>query len=83
MISQKLVTNTLGASIQPIDSQGILQGHNWRGTEDVNGFVDLTWRFEMKNGGTNNTRFFVTSDYDPPFDAVLGKNDAQHVGILQ
>lgn len=83
MISPKLVTKTLGAPIQPLDSKGKLQGHNQRGTEDVNGFVDLIWRFELQRGGTNYMRFFVTSDYDPPFDAVLGRKDAMHAGIIQ
>lgn len=82
MISPKLVANTLGVSLQPPDKQDTSYGHGRKGAEEVEGFVDLTWRFEMRSVTPYKMRFFVTSNDDPPYDAVLGEKDAKHVGML-
>jgi hypothetical protein len=48
----------------------------------VDGYVDLEWCFENRKA-TNKSRFFVTSVHDPPYDAVLGRPDAERYGILK
>lgn len=48
----------------------------------MDGYVDLEWCFENTKT-TNKSRFFVTSAQDPPYDAVLGRPDARHYGILK
>ncbi|OAL06556.1 hypothetical protein IQ06DRAFT_299298 [Phaeosphaeriaceae sp. SRC1lsM3a] len=81
-ISQTLVNDVLHASIQRYDKEAVSGGHDRKDEEEIDGFVDLTWNFEINNKRIYNTRFFVTSSKYPPYDAVLGKKDAKHVGML-
>ncbi|KAH7379488.1 hypothetical protein BKA66DRAFT_466053 [Pyrenochaeta sp. MPI-SDFR-AT-0127] len=83
MISQKLVTNILSARIQALDKEATTYEQDQMKTDEVDGYVDLVWCFEKSSKRMHNTRFLVTSCYSPPYDAVLGKKDAEHVGMLE
>jgi hypothetical protein len=83
MISQKLVTNILGAPIHSFNKEATTHGQDRINTEEVDGYVDLVWCYEKNSKRMHNTRFFVTSCYSPPYDAVLGKKDAEHFGMLE
>ncbi|KAH3942720.1 hypothetical protein HBH98_183890 [Parastagonospora nodorum] len=51
--------------------------------EEIGGYVDLDWCFEETSKRWHTSRFFVTSTHDPPYDAVLGRRDAEHCGMIQ
>jgi len=82
VISQELVTTVLGTPIQPFDEYTTKPKKSRRHRYDTDGYVDLEWCFENTKK-THNTRFFVTSASDPPYDAVLGRPDAEQYGILK
>jgi hypothetical protein len=82
-ISQKLVTNILGAPIQPFDKEDAMHGQDHTNTAEVDGYVDLVWCCEKNNKRMHNTRFLVTSSYSPPYDAVLGRKDGAHFRMLE
>ncbi|KAF2638241.1 hypothetical protein P280DRAFT_431405 [Massarina eburnea CBS 473.64] len=72
VVSQRLVTEVLGQPFHTLDKEGET---NYE--QDGIGYVDLVWcRGNGRN--INTTRFFVSSIYDPPYDLVLGKSDAQN-----
>ncbi|KAH7071639.1 hypothetical protein FB567DRAFT_538542 [Paraphoma chrysanthemicola] len=81
LISQNLVTNVLGAHIHPFDKETTMQGAGRINTSEADGYVDLVWCFENNSNRMHNTRFTVTSCHDAPYDAVLGKGDAEHYGM--
>lgn len=81
VISQKLVTNVLCEPIHPIDKEATKPnegGHE----QQPQGYVDLDWCLRENSKRIHRTRFLISSTYDPPFDAVLGKNDASEYGLL-
>lgn len=82
VISQSLVTNVLGAHIHPFDKETTTQGKGRINTQEVDGYVNLVWCFENNSKRMHNTRFIVTSCRNAPYDAVLGKGDAEHHGML-
>jgi hypothetical protein len=82
VISQSLVTNVLGAHIHPLDKETISHGKEQINVQEVNGYVDLYWCFEENSKRLHNTRFIVTSSQNAPYDAVLGRRDAEHYGML-
>ncbi|KAF2123918.1 hypothetical protein P153DRAFT_141031 [Dothidotthia symphoricarpi CBS 119687] len=81
IISHELVTKVLCASIQSIDKecQGPLRTQRYG--ESINGYVDLAWCLKNNEHRTHKTRFFVTTSNNPPYDAVLGRRDAEQYGI--
>lgn len=82
VISQTLVTDVLGANIYPFDKETTPQGDDSMNYQDANGYVDLRWCFERNRRRLFNTRFIVTSSQNALYDAVLGKEDAKHYGML-
>lgn len=49
----------------------------------MEGYVDLDWCLEHSSRRIHTTRFFVSSIDNPPYDAVLGKNDALQYGMVK
>jgi hypothetical protein len=83
--SQSLVKNVLKVRIESIDRDTAPEGRDDTDIEKVEGFVDLVWRFgnnKKKQHRQHSTRFFVTSDPNPSYDAVLGKTSAMQYGFL-
>lgn len=76
VISQSLVKNVLKVRIESIDRGTAPEGRDDTDIEKVEGFVDLVWRFGNNKEIQHSTRFFVTSDPNPSYDAVLGKTSA-------
>lgn len=51
--------------------------------EDIDGYVYIDWRRESSKDEWHTTLFYVTEAADPPYDAVLGRDDAAYYGILK
>ncbi|KAH8722342.1 hypothetical protein GQ44DRAFT_687098 [Phaeosphaeriaceae sp. PMI808] len=83
MISQKLVINVLGAPIQPFDEESTTHGKDRINVSMADGYVDLVWCCENNSKQIHKSRFLVASCYNPPYDAVLGRKDGEHFGILE
>lgn len=82
IISRSLVTNLLGAHIHPLDKE-TLHGTEQLNAQKVDGYVELCWCFEKNSKRLHNTRFIVTSSENTSYDAVLGRDDAEHYGMLR
>lgn len=72
----------LRAHIHPLDKESIPDGEEQINTQEVDGYVDLYWCFENNSKRLHNTRFIVMSSQNVPYDAILGKRDADHYGML-
>ena len=84
LISPKLVTEVLGRAITPSDMEyGKFVGRFNGQDMETQGYVDLVWCFQNQRNIYEHTRFVVTSTYDPPFDAVLGRRDSIKYGIVR
>jgi hypothetical protein len=81
LISQRLVTEVLGLTINPLECNTCVERQS--GEIDAQGYVDLVWSFERSRKIFEPTRFVVTSTYDPPFDAVLGRRDSIKHGLVR
>ncbi len=77
------MTKVLGQQICPVDKEASINQKNHTFGENIDGFVNLDWCWEDNTQQLNNTRFFVTTTYDPPYDAVLGREDAIIYGMLK
>ncbi|KAJ9665653.1 hypothetical protein H2201_004137 [Coniosporium apollinis] len=84
LISPKLVTEVLGMTIHPLDGkEGELPYEQFKGQEmNTQGYIDLAWCFQ-RSRTVYNTRFVVTTTYNPPFDAVLGRKSAVEIGLAK
>jgi hypothetical protein len=82
IISHNLVTKVLGEQIHPFNHTVVAPIQTHTG-EEVGGYVDLDWYFASKKPRWNTSRFLVTTTYDAPYDAVLGKKDAEQYGLLR
>ncbi|OCL04672.1 hypothetical protein AOQ84DRAFT_356315 [Glonium stellatum] len=81
LISPKLAVGVLGLTINPLDEKHESTVESFEGRDiDTQGYVDLVWCFQ-NSPDKCNTRFAVTSSYDPPFDAVLGRKDTIQVEV--
>lgn len=80
LISSKLVSEILHVKIQggenDQDRSLFYQGKQL----ETRGYVDLEWSFK-KSRTTRQTRFFVVSANDPPFDVLLGRKAATECGL--
>jgi len=83
VISHRLVTKVLGEQYHPIDKEGALPVQTELYGEQIDGYVDLDWCWERNTGKWHNTRFLVTTMYNPPYDAVLGRKDAEYYGLIR
>lgn len=84
-ISQRLVTKVLAKPICAWDKESgdpILQQ---RICNEIGvGYVDLVWGFERSPRRVYGpTRFIVSTEWDPPYDAVLGQNDTKSYLIMK
>lgn len=64
-VSQRLVTEGLK--------------ENMHATGD--GCVELTWCTETDTKNIYQAKFRISSEYDPPYDVVLGDQDATQLGL--
>ena len=83
VISHRLVTKVLGEQYHPIDRERSLPVQTDIYGEHIDGYVDLDWCWERNTNRWHNTRFLVTTMYDPPYDAVLGRKDAEYYGMIR
>ncbi|KAH8702837.1 hypothetical protein GQ44DRAFT_778439 [Phaeosphaeriaceae sp. PMI808] len=83
IISQQLVIEVLGEQYHALDEQSMLAMRITRYGEKIDGYVYLDWRWESNMEQWHSTRFFVTNTSDPPYDAVLGKKDAEYYGMTK
>ena len=82
VISQKLVTNVLGEPIHPLDKERVAPTRTTKHRPQVEGYVEVAWCLENAPRRIHGPmRFLVSSTYDPPYDAVLGRRDSVHYGI--
>jgi len=72
-ISRQLVTEILTASdqIRPLDKE---MRSALRTTKDVYGYIDRRWRPINGSGREYRTLFYVSSEYQPRYDVVLGRD---------
>ncbi|KAF2468338.1 uncharacterized protein BDR25DRAFT_232227 [Lindgomyces ingoldianus] len=85
IISHHLFKSVLHEPIQSIDADSPHSPHNTirSSEESVRGYVDLVWYLEDDSNIEYQSRFFVVSSQNPPYDAVLGRRDAERYGILK
>ncbi|KAH3964153.1 hypothetical protein HBI56_168050 [Parastagonospora nodorum] len=83
IISYHLATKILDEPIHTLDDSSTDHVRMRIRGEEIGGYVDLDWCFEDKSKRWHTSRFFVTTTYDPPYDAVLGQRDAEHYGMIQ
>jgi hypothetical protein len=82
-ISRRLVTKVLHEDIQPFDRDATMCIRTQLNSEEVEGYVSLDWCSEHDRKQWHNTRFLVTTTYDAPYDAVLGKTDAERYDMIK
>jgi len=82
IISQRLVIEVLDVQFERTRAQTAGYFH---GEELVTiGHVDLQWQpHQSVNACCGPTRFEVTEDRDPPFDAILGYEDSSRHNLLR
>ncbi|KAH7085023.1 hypothetical protein BKA63DRAFT_8167 [Paraphoma chrysanthemicola] len=83
VVSHHLVTKVLHEPIHTCDNGSATRVGPQICREDVSGYVDLDWCTESDTQRWHTSRFLVTTTYDPPYDAVLGRKDAEHYGMLR
>lgn len=81
IISRRLVTDILGIKLVELAPRE----HDHRELENVKTqYVELEWRVhKYPSMSCGPTRFAVTVNYDPPFDAVLGLQEWIRYGMDQ
>jgi hypothetical protein len=82
-ISHRFVTKVLHEDVQSFEQEATIRIPTQSHTADVEGFVDLDWCSQHDRKQWHNTRFLVTTTYDPPYDAVLGQADAERYGMTK
>lgn len=81
LVSPKLVLEVLRLEVQIDEKEGASRKIPFQATLlETRGYVDLEWGFR-KSRKTQKTRFAVTSQYDPPFDVLLGRETAIESGL--
>lgn len=81
LISPKLVREVLHLDIQTDEKTRSGRKIPFQGRMlDTQGHVDLEWGFE-RSSKRRTTRFVVISQYDPPFDVLLGRKTAIECGL--
>jgi len=82
LISSELVVEDLGLEIHPLDNNAESALVTYSGQEfKVKGYVELVWRLQEKKKKQFTTRFVVTAESNPPFDAVLGRKATREYGL--
>jgi hypothetical protein len=82
MISQKLVTSVLRKPIQSLDKESIEFKALTQESQKFQGRVEVAWRLENKPKRIHGPTFFlVSSEYNPPYDVILGREDKLQSGI--
>jgi hypothetical protein len=82
-ISHRLATKVLNEPVHSFDHTFTEQSRARIHGEEVGGYVDLEWCFENNTKRWHTSRFLVTKTYNPPYDAVLGRSDAEIYGMLR
>ncbi|OAL45424.1 hypothetical protein IQ07DRAFT_208867 [Pyrenochaeta sp. DS3sAY3a] len=82
VISKKLITDVLHEQYHPIGDASSLSSSAQRDIDGLDGYVYLDWRWESNKEEWHNSLFYITKTADPPYDAVLGRSDAEYYGLL-
>jgi hypothetical protein len=82
-ISKRAVTEVLQKDAQFLKHNATIRILTQSHSEHVKGYVDLKWCLRGDERSWNCTRFLVSTTYDPPYDAVLGKADAELYGLTK
>jgi hypothetical protein len=82
-ISHRLVTKDLHEEIQPFEKEATMRIRTQLRSEEIEGYVVLEWCSEHDREQWHTTRFLVTTTYDAPYDAVIGKMDANQYGLVK
>jgi hypothetical protein len=82
-ISECAVTKVLHKDVQLLKHDATIRIPTQSHSEGVKGYVDLEWCLQHDQKSWNYTRFLVTTTYDPPYDAVLGRADAELYGLTK
>jgi hypothetical protein len=77
IVAQWVVTRVLNEHVQPIDEETAAYVQRHAFGEEIAGYIDLVWCPKNEVAKIYKTRFFVTSAHNPPYDAVLGRRDAE------
>lgn len=81
LISQKLVKTVLRKPIRSLGKESIEPRATIQNDRESQG-VDVVWCLANEPKRTHGpTLFLVSSEYDPPYDVVLGKRDALQYGF--
>jgi hypothetical protein len=83
LVSHHLVAKILHEPIHICDGTSTDLARSRICDEEVGGYVDLDWRVDSDAQRWHTSRFLVTTTYNPPYDAVLGRKDAEHYGMLR
>jgi hypothetical protein len=77
------VEQVLNDRVQPIDKETTAYVQKYTFGERVDGYVDLVWYPRSNADRSYTTRFYVTSTDNPPYDAVLGRIDAERYTMFR
>jgi hypothetical protein len=73
LASRRLITEVLRKPIHPIQQE---LPSSFR-SKNVDGYTDLVWCVHSVSRQPLETRFYVTAEYNPRYDVVLGRRDIQ------
>ncbi|KAF2261206.1 hypothetical protein CC78DRAFT_583931 [Lojkania enalia] len=81
IISRKLTTEILLAAVRPLKELDLPSNRTANDALDVVGYVELFWRCDGKrNAVYGPTTFLVSSDFDPPYDVIIGRKEMDRCG---
>ncbi|KAF2799791.1 hypothetical protein K505DRAFT_320929 [Melanomma pulvis-pyrius CBS 109.77] len=84
IISRKLVSTVLEIPIYPMSQCSTDSAQFNKEAINIKEYVDIVWRSDdAPKNVLGPTRFWVSSEYDPPYDAVLGKEDTELQNSMQ
>ncbi|KAF1968940.1 hypothetical protein BU23DRAFT_601934 [Bimuria novae-zelandiae CBS 107.79] len=82
IISQRFVVEVLEVEIERTTAHSAGHSRRWGDLVTI-GYVDLEWNLHQSiNALRGLTRFEVTQDFDPPFDALLGYGESFRRDLL-
>ena len=77
VVSRQLVIEILNKPIHPINKD---MRSAFRTTKDVDGYTELVWRMAQNSKRMHTGLFYVSSDYSPRYDMVLGRDATKQLG---
>ena len=79
VVSRQLVIEILNKPIHPIKKE---MRSAFRTAKDVDGYTELVWCMAQSSKRIYTGLFYVSSDYSPRYDVVLGRGSNQTDGYL-